>query len=364
MIEIIHEKKMKEFEKIKKEIPKKIELLKKTVNEKKRIELENEIYQLEIYDQEYFLQNAFILNQLQQLNEIEISIQKNENDIKTDSDNENIENEDSLEFGNTRKGVFKIKNISKKRKELEKLYLTNIGEEESNIYYDDKEDSQLCNVCNSNTLIINNDSESCQNCGNVCCNQIYDGINIEWKKLPYKESLNNSEFKFNFFYKRRHHFDEILSQIQGIEMTTIPDEIIEIINSEIKKEGIKDLNKLTNKKMKEFLRKNDKSNYYEHISFIIKKIKKTPVLVIPKQLQDQLRIMFNLVEEKYIIHKPSNRKNFLNYKYVFYKFFELLNLPDYQKHFDLLKSKNKLYEHDQIWKKICLDLNWHFYETI
>jgi len=43
----------------------------------------------------------------------------------------------------------------------------------------------------------------------------------------------------------------------------------------------------------------------------------------------------------------------LSYSYVLYKFCELLSEDKYLKYFPLLKSKEKLYQQDVIWKKIC-----------
>jgi hypothetical protein len=37
---------------------------------------------------------------------------------------------------------------------------------------------------------------------------------------------------------------------------------------------------------------------------------------------------------------------------------------EYLQYFPLLKSKSKLYAQDQIWKKICRDLQWEFIPTI
>ena len=58
------------------------------------------------------------------------------------------------------------------------------------------------------------------------------------------------------------------------------------------------------------------------------------------------------------------RKNFLSYSYVLFKFCELLGEDEYLQYFPLLKSKEKLYQQDLIWKKICTDLLWEFIPTV
>jgi len=62
-------------------------------------------------------------------------------------------------------------------------------------------------------------------------------------------------------------------------------------------------------------------------------------------------------------HKPKNRKNFFNYKYVLIKLFELFKQPHIRKHLQHLKSKEKLAAHDKIWKKICKDMKWKFHPS-
>jgi hypothetical protein len=61
--------------------------------------------------------------------------------------------------------------------------------------------------------------------------------------------------------------------------------------------------------------------------------------------------MFLLIQEPFEKFK-GNRKNFLSYPYVLYKFCELLNLEDYLDNFSLLKSRDKLMKSDVIWKNM------------
>jgi len=43
---------------------------------------------------------------------------------------------------------------------------------------------------------------------------------------------------------------------------------------------------------------------------------------------------------------------------------ELLELDEYKVHFQLLKSRDRLIAHDQIWKKICDYLQWEFIQSV
>ena len=63
-------------------------------------------------------------------------------------------------------------------------------------------------------------------------------------------------------------------------------------------------------------------------------------------------------------HCPKDRKNFLSYSYCLYKFFQLLGFEDYLNSFTLLKGRDKLHRQDQIFRKICVELNWEFVPSI
>lgn len=51
-------------------------------------------------------------------------------------------------------------------------------------------------------------------------------------------------------------------------------------------------------------------------------------------------------------------------RYTLYKFCELLGEDEYLQYFPLLKSNEKLFAQDQIWRKICKDLRWEFIPSV
>ena len=85
---------------------------------------------------------------------------------------------------------------------------------------------------------------------------------------------------------------------------------------------------------------------------------------MPQELEERLRIMFKDIQKPFDDNCPPERKNFLSYSYVLYKYCELLSEDKYLKYFPLLKSKEKLYQQDVIWKKICEVLHWEYIPTI
>ena len=215
--------------------------------------------------------------------------------------------------------------------------------------------TDICQVCHKGELIpIEED-------GLMICNICSRSIPylIENEKPSYKEPPKEVCF---YAYKRINHFKEILAQFQGKETTQIPEEVIENIKLQIKKERI-EISKITNLKTKEILKKLGYNKYYEHIPFIKDKLGIKPPIMSP-ELEETLCNLFVELQSPYSKYCPDDRVNFLNYYYTAYKLCELLGEEKYLQHFPMLKDPEKRMEQDIIWKKICGELNWEFMPTI
>jgi hypothetical protein len=103
---------------------------------------------------------------------------------------------------------------------------------------------------------------------------------------------------------------------------------------------------------------------YEHTNAICNVLNGVPPPRLPPELEDKLKGMFVEIQEPFERNCPPQRKNFLSYGFTLYKFCELLGADEYLAHFPLLKSSEKLYAQDQIWKKICKDLQWEFIASV
>jgi hypothetical protein len=182
---------------------------------------------------------------------------------------------------------------------------------------------------------------------------------IENEKPSYKEPPKEVCF---YAYKKINHFKEIIAQFQGKETTQIPDDVIEQIKLQIKKERI-ELSALNHNKTKEILKKLDLNKYYEHIAFIKNKLGIKPPIFSP-ELEETLYNLFIEIQPAYAKACPNYRVNFLNYYFCLYKFCELLDEKQYLSDIPMLKDKEKLIEQDEIWKDICLQLDWEFIPTV
>ena len=215
--------------------------------------------------------------------------------------------------------------------------------------------TDICQFCNKGEMIPV-DYEGIVIC-NVCSKSVK--YLVENEKPSYKEPPKEVCF---YAYKRINHFREILAQFQAKETTQIPDEVIDNIVQQIKKERI-DLTQMNNKRTKEILKKLGYNKYYEHIPFIKDKLGIKPP-IMSSELETTLCNLFMDIQGPYAKFCPDDRVNFLNYYYTVYKLCELLNQNHFLPYFPMLKDREKRIEQDEIWKNICEELGWEYIPTI
>jgi hypothetical protein len=278
-------------------------------------------------------------------------------DFNTYNSHNSVDNADSV--GNVDSAGNVVNNTIKRKISKEILYeqyMINIDNNYIRSLNHDLEVQDFCKQCNIELLL-------CQNSGIQICSLCgYSEIVIvDSDKPSYKDPPKEMT---SFCYKRINHLNEFLAQFQAKETTEIPEDIYQDILLEIKKERITNMATITPEKMREILRKIKRNDYYEHIPYIINQLNGNPAPVIAPEIEDVLRGMFKAIQIPFEKYCPDDRKNFLSYNYFMYKFFELLELDEYLSHFQLLKSRLKLYQHDQIWKNICSDLGWEFIPSL
>jgi len=306
----------------------------------------------------------------EKINDLESKISLIENDTELNNYlldfvsivNNFSENCESFE-DNSQKGVmdtFVNASINTNKTELYNEYIKKFNPELKNININ-KFNKKVCKTCQSESYYYDPKTslEICNDCG--LTNYI---LYNEENGVSYTE---NVEQVVLFNYKRNNHFQECLNQLQAKENTSIPPIIIQKLAAEFKKYNITNPKLFTPKLVKVYLRKLEYNKYYEHIPTIINEFCGLPAPKLTPELEQQLKIMFDEIQipfEKYRLQICPMRKNFLNYNYIFYKMCQLLNKDEFLNCFPLLKSREKLYEHDLIWKGICKDLRWQFIPSI
>jgi hypothetical protein len=292
--------------------------------------------------------SATTINVLDALNNLNIENCLVSDNKQNNNDNMNDNNDNSYEYSNISKEnvIDKSSLVDKYMSIINKKYVRNVEEE----------DIEICKNCKNQMTCLQHDAIIiCDKCG-------YQELLLVEQNRPILKQ--NTKDTSHFSYKRINHFREWCNQVQGKESTDIPDEIFEKILTEIKKEKIVDTKTISYNKMRDILKRLRINKYYEHINYIINRINGIPTPQFSQELEDKLCNMFRNIQAPFLKHCPKDRKNFLSYSYVLYKFFQILGLHEYLKYFPLLKSREKLYVQDQIWKKICLELNYEIIPSL
>ena len=330
----------------KNEIMKKLNNTVNPVDVNEKIELQDSLYDIkqEIYKnkkkvKDYYLNNSkFIFDYFE--NKKEITNGTNKTTILNSFFKVNDKSFDENELNRVNEN-----NVQKFFTNLDQTFI-NINDY---VYVTD-----ICQSCNKGEMIPV-EHEGIMVC-NICAKQVT--YLIENEKPSYKEPPKEACF---YAYKRINHFKEILAQFQAKETTQIPEEVLENIKQQLNKERIP-LSKFTNSKAKEVLKKLGYNKYYEHIPFIKDKLGIKPPIMTP-ELEETLCNLFMEIQGPYAKFCPDDRVNFLNYYYTVYKLCELLEKNEFLSYFPMLKDKEKRIEQDDIWKKICEELNWVFIPT-
>ena len=319
-----------------------------------RLDIEDQIQQInltiketKIKKKEYYLDNSkYIFEYFENKKNISSGANINTSNSKTNLINSFFKiktNEDDNEL-----------KVQKETNNIVQKYLSNVDDTflDINTFVSQ---TDICKFCFKGELVPIEDE------GILVCNECSRSIPylIENEKPSYKEPPKEVCF---YAYKRINHFKEILAQFQGKETTQIPPDVIENIKLQIKKERI-ELEQITNTKTKEILKKLGYNKYYEHIPFIKDKLGIKPP-IMSQELEETLCNLFIELQAPYSKFCPDDRVNFLNYYYTAYKLCELLGEDKYLPLFPLLKDREKRIEQDEIWKKICEELDWEFIPTI
>ena len=317
-----------------KKIDKRLEILDKIKNIKKQIE------EFKSKEKKYYLQNSNTI----------FEYFENKKNICNDNEKKSSKLDMFFKVSNNKNN--EVDNL--KTNNLVTKYMCNIDQNNFDIS-NYTISSDKCTYCNNGELILVEDD------GILICNICYSNFPylIDNDKPSFKEPPKEICF---YAYKRINHFREILAQFQAKESTQIPEQVIEDLKNQIKKERI-ELSQLTNSKTKDILKKLGYNKYYEHIPFIKDQIGIKPPLMTP-ELEETLCNLFTEIQEPYAKFCPDDRVNFLNYYYTIYKLCELLDQKQFLPYFPMLKDREKRIEQDEIWKKICKELHWQFIPTL
>lgn len=281
--------------------------------------------------------------------------QKKDGTIKKEHPLKNVESAKNKTIEKSSENNF-LKDSKQSKEKMYESYSIRIGDEQLMIDQQDDGTIEHCFICGVERKLFMSDGKMiCPNCGDE------KFILIDSDKPSYKEPPRELSY---FAYKRINHLNEWLAQFQAKESTDIPQEVYDKILLELKKERMEDISQLSTHKLREILKKLKLNKYYEHVPHIINRLNGVPPPTISREIEEELRRMFKEIQMPFHKFCPKDRKNFLSYSYVLHKFMQLLEMDEFLPCFMLLKSREKLHQQDQIWKKICEYLRWEFIPSV
>jgi hypothetical protein len=165
-----------------------------------------------------------------------------------------------------------------------------------------------------------------------------------------------------YVYERRANFLNIIKEFQGIQNTKISEGVRKDLHEQIKNHDLtKD--RITKDHIYEFLKISGHSDAYKDRNLLYTEIsgKSSPDI---SHLVPMLLIMFDIALPVFERIKSPDRLNFLHGQFVLFKFLELLGWNCNEDDFYILKTREKIIEHDQRWKIICEELDWVYIPTV
>ena len=177
--------------------------------------------------------------------------------------------------------------------------------------------------------------------------------------VSYNHTMQPSRRKC--IYKRYDNFKVILNQFLYGGKRVVPDDVMEMIRSEIH-DGTNILYPyeipLTIPILECILKRNELTRYKDSIYFIYFKLSGVPFPHINTKEYNMMLKVFDVVSTIYDKYKPKGRKSFLNYPFVLKQILIMLGKVEYAKYIPKLKTHSKQKELERVWELITKDPEW------
>ena len=201
--------------------------------------------------------------------------------------------------------------------------------------------NNTCDNCKTELLLEDDFLFVCTTCGfavkhfaSVNCFQENNRINASQK----------------YVYDKRSHFGDSMKKFQAKQNTTIADSVYKDLREKCHCHDIP-IENITKYHIYEFLKLTGNAEHYEDITLIYSEITGKPPPNI-SHLENKLFELFDEVSPVYERVKPLGRTNFLNGQFILFKLLQKLHYNCTEDDFYILKTRDKMLEHDKIWKDI------------
>jgi hypothetical protein len=217
-------------------------------------------------------------------------------------------------------------------------------------------------VCNSCSVELIVDSTFGSTVCPVCSEVRTGGFGIGMKQTF---SEFSSSTRGAAPYIRVSHFREFISRLEGSERTIIPSAVILSVLQACELLGfnpIEQPEKLTYSFIRKTLRDAGFAEFFENVSQIRSLVSTKPMPRFTDLQREQLQRLFMEIQEPFEKHR-GERKNFLSYAFITRKLCELLGYFEFLPFLPIFKAVKNRDRADEVWRKICEDINIEFVPT-
>lgn len=224
-------------------------------------------------------------------------------------------------------------------------------------------DDTLCRECGIERS-LEGVNDVCRRCGNSF-NRMVTSACGSGTTLGGAVGSSGGKRTTTYMYKRTNHFLDHLKRVQGKEVSVVRPEILAAVENELRKERIEPGDpRITTTKVRSVLKKLKLQKHYVHVFYIASRLSGRPAPTLSVVEEEKLLELFQRIQGPFERHCPPDRTNMLNYSFILRKLTQILEWYDLMEYFPLLKSRNKIYAQDVLWKKICEDAGFPFYKSI
>lgn len=202
-----------------------------------------------------------------------------------------------------------------------------------------------CSKCYSDKYDVIDGMYICGDCGYIFEN-----------RMPGPKDITISSNKKSNHYSIKTNLIKTLRKFEGKTTVNICKEDLSKIISLCELQHI-NLSKLKCNTLMDILKQLNMSKYYEDAYAILYIINKNP----PKHIapyRQKIYMLHDILEHAYSTTKTPTRINSMNVHYKLYRLFKMCGLPFTQDDFCMLKTEQKLEEHEKQWRDICKITGW------
>lgn len=206
---------------------------------------------------------------------------------------------------------------------------------------------QRCEMCNSVNLIqVEHQTFECE-CG-------YRTTHLD--NTPSYKDTDRANMCDRYKYSRKNHLVDAINRFQGKQSKTIPESVIDYICGCMNEHNLTKFT-VTKNHIHTFLTNSREryNNYYSDINLIYSIVadEEPPNIGIFERDILQLYSQYNDVKKDVAAYISEiygkERSNSLNVDYILYKLMQLVDYPCLRNDFYMLRTEEKMNEHDEIW---------------